>query len=96
MSDGQGGTATGTVTVSLTVDDAQSQNITRIEMLPDGSTRVSFAGIPGRSYRVQSTDSLTPANWVTRTTVTADALGKFNFTDPPPLPPSRFYRSVSP
>jgi len=28
--------------------------------------RVSFAAIPGRTYRIQSTDSLSPANWVNR------------------------------
>ena len=50
------------MTVNLHSDNAQWQNITKIETLGDGSMRVSFAGIPGRSYRVQSTDSLAPAN----------------------------------
>jgi hypothetical protein len=96
LSDGHGGTAFGTVTVNIVVDNSTAQNITKIETLGDGSKRVTFGGIPGRTYRVQTTDSLAPANWVDRATVPADALGQFQFTDPPPLPLTRFYRSVSP
>ncbi len=96
INDGQGGTANGTVNVNIIVDNSTAQNITKIETLGDGSKRLTFGGIPGRSYRVQSTDSLTPATWVDRTTVVADAQGKLQFTDPIPLPPTRFYRSVSP
>jgi hypothetical protein len=97
LSDGAGGTATGNVTVNVTVDDTQSKNTTKIETLPDGSRKVSFAGIPGVSYRVQSTESLSePITWTTRATISADLVGAFQFTDPPPLPATRFYRSISP
>jgi hypothetical protein len=65
-------------------------------MLPDGSRRLTFAGIPGRTYRVQSSDSLSPASWTDRASVTADAQGRFQFTDPPVLPPTRFYRTIHP
>ncbi len=96
ISDGHGGTANGLVNVNIIVDNATAQNITKIETLGDGSKRLTFGGIPGRTYRVQSTDNITPATWVDRATVVADAQGKFQFTDPIPLPPTRFYRSVTP
>ncbi len=96
LSDGHGGTATGTVNVEIIGNNGTAQNITKIEMLPGGSAGISFAAIPGRTYRVQSTDSLAPANWQTLATVTADAQGRIEIIDPPPLPPSRFYRTVTP
>ena len=97
LSDGHGGSATGTVTVNIKPDTGASQNVTNIEMLGDGSVRTSFAGIPNRTYRIQSTESLTPlAVWTTRASFTANAVGEFQFTDPPVLPPQRFYRSIYP
>jgi hypothetical protein len=95
LSDGHGGTAFGTVTVNIHTDNAQSQNVTKIDMQADGA-HLAFAGIPGRTYRVQTTDSLAPANWVDRAFVPADALGKIPFLDPVPLPPTRFYRTLFP
>ncbi len=73
--------------------------MTEVEKLGDGSVRVSFTfpDIPGRPYRVQSTDRLVaPVSWADRATGTVDAQGKFEFTDPPPLPGMRFYRAVFP
>lgn len=97
ISDGQGGAAVGTVTVVVTADDtAPGLSIAKMEVLPDGSLRLVFAGIPGRVYRVQSSDTLAPDSWVDRATLAADALGRFEFIDPAPLPPSRFYRTVQP
>ena len=100
LSDGNGGTANGTVTVNITTNPDTSPNTTRItqEPAPGGGTqtRVTFAGIPARAYQVQSTDSLSPANWTTRATVTANAQGVFEFIDPPPPPAQRFYRSIFP
>lgn len=96
VGDGNGGTADGLVTVNIIASAAQGTNLTKIETLADGSKRINFAGIPGRSYRVQSTDNLASPYWLERITVTADPLGRFQFTEPPPLPPARFYRSVSP
>ena len=58
--------------------------------------RVSFATVAGRSYRIQSTDNLASAAWATRATVTAGTTGRLTFIDPPPLPPARFYRTITP
>jgi hypothetical protein len=96
INDGQGGTAVGTVTVAVSADPAQSVNVTKLETLGDGSVRVSFAGVPGRTYKVQSSDTLATGPWTDRLTIAADAQGRFQFTDPPPLPGTRFYRSVQP
>jgi hypothetical protein len=98
ISNSIGQTATGTVNVQLISDNAQSQNITSIAQEPalggGLQTRVSFAGIPGRSYTIQSTEILAPATWQTRTNLNADTLGRFDFVDLPPLPPQRFYRTI--
>ena len=89
-----GETATGTVTVSLIVDNEPSQNVISFQMLGDGSAETVFGGIPGRTYRIQTSENL--INWTDRATVVADGVGRVMFTDPPPLVPSRFYRTVSP
>lgn len=51
LSDGHDGTATGTVTVNIKVDDASGQNLT-IADLGNGSFRITGSGIPARSYRL--------------------------------------------
>lgn len=95
ISDGHGGIATGTVTITINPDPDPGQGTT-IEMLPDGSMKVTFSGVIGLGYRVQSSDDLSAGSWVDRSTRTADASGKFSFTEPTPLPPRRFYRSITP
>jgi hypothetical protein len=69
-----------------------------LEPAPGGGTqaRVSFATIAGRSYRIQSTEDLASGAWATRATVTAGTTGRITFIDPPLLPPTRFYRAISP
>ncbi len=52
ITDGHGGSAVGTVTVALQVDDAPSQNLT-ITDLGEGSFRINGSGIPGYTYRLQ-------------------------------------------
>jgi hypothetical protein len=99
VSDPHGATATGMVTMLVRPDsDAPSRNILRIEMLPDtGCRRVTFVGIPGRTYRIQATDSLSPAAWTTLDTATPAANGLYQFTDLDTAShPVRFYRSLSP
>ena len=94
INDGQGGTATGTVTVALVGDNAAGMSVTKMETLPGGAVRISFAGIPGRTYRVETSEDL--STWTSRGSFTADAQGRFQFTDPPTPPSPRFYRSVQP
>ena len=97
MSDGFcGGTVVGNVLVQIMTPTGPSHNFT-IYPQPNGSIRLVFAGIPGLTYRIQYSDSLPGTNWTDLVTRTADSLGVYEFTDtPPPIPPTRFYRSVWP
>jgi subtilisin-like proprotein convertase family protein len=96
VTDGYGGSATGTVTVGIITDNAPGQNLT-ITCLGGNSYLINGSGIPDRTYRMQYTDSLTPANWqdLSGGSVTADPTGAFQYTDTSGSS-SRFYRSVNP
>lgn len=96
LSDSGGATATGSVSVNLIEDDEASENLVSLDMRSDGAMAAVFAGIPGREYVIQSTDTLSPPDWTNRATVTADSKGRISFTDEPPLPSQRFYRTVHP
>ena len=76
---------------------APAQQAVSIQVQPDGSSQVLFAGVAGRFYRIQSSDVLDdPAAWTTRDTVQAADDGSFSFSDLLPLPVARFYRAVFP
>ena len=96
ITDGHGGSVIGTVTVAIKADNDPGQNLT-ITDLGNGSFRINGDGIPGRTYRLQSTDTLSPANWqdISGGSVTADSTGRFQYTDTPGAGP-RYYRSVYP
>ncbi len=97
VSDGQGGTATGTVTVNVKTDDNISANrIGSIQVLGPSHYRIVFGGIPGRTYTIQYTDSLMlPPTWQTLDTATASATGIITFDDLS-ASPMRLYRTVYP
>ncbi len=94
VTDGYGGSATGTITVAIEVDDNPSQNLT-ITDLGNGSFLINGSGIPGYTYRLQYSDVSGPFVWQDLLSVTADATGKFSYTDPSGSP-MRFYRTVYP
>ena len=96
VTDGNGGSATGSVAVNIEVDNNVGQNLVLTD-LGNGSYLIDGSGIPARVYRLQFTDSLTPANWqdLSGGSVTADAAGKFQYTDTSGSP-TRYYRSVNP
>lgn len=96
ITDGHGGSATGTVTVALQVDNAPSQNLT-ITPVGDGAFRIEGNGIVGYTYRLQYSASAAPYIWqdISGGSVTADSTGKFQYTDTPAAP-SGFYRTVYP
>jgi len=96
VTDGHGGSVTGTVTVAIAVDNNITQNLS-ITDLGNGSFRIDGHGIPARVYRLQFSDTLSPFNWqdLPGASLTADGVGKFQFTDPSGAP-TRFYRSVNP
>lgn len=96
ITDGRGGSAIATVTVAIAVDNDPGQNLT-ITDLGGGSIRIRGSGIPGRTYRLQYTDTLSPAAWADLPggSVTSDASGVFEFIDTSGSP-MRYYRSVYP
>jgi hypothetical protein len=96
ISDGYGGQATGAVTINE-LGNGLSQNVKIETILPDGSVRLRFGGIPGFSYTIQASSSLEPPAWTTLGHATAGSNGEFSFTDSTAAgQPSRFYRSAYP
>ncbi len=85
-------------TVFVTVsgpDLTPSQNLVRIQFLPNGQRHLVFAGIPGRTYAIEWTDKLPASPWKLLAILEADPRGLLQWvdaTDPPP--PIRFYRTV--
>jgi subtilisin-like proprotein convertase family protein len=94
VTDGYGGSATGTVTVAIQVDTAPSQNLT-ITDLGDGSFLINGNGIVGYTYDLQYSDTVTPFVWVELGSLTADSTGRFTYTDTSGSS-ARFYRTVYP
>jgi hypothetical protein len=93
VTDNYGISATGTITVAIKVDTSQGQNLTITTL--GSSYLINGNGIPGYTYRVQSTSTLSPANWQNIGTVTADGTGAFHYTDTPPGG-QIFYRTAYP
>lgn len=95
ISDGRGGTAVGTVLVNVT--NGQSQNmVSWVHDAGAGTLTVTFAGIPGYTYRVQYATTLSPADWTDLSTNTAPAHGQFQIVDMVGGNTNRFYRTVYP
>ena len=96
ITDGHGGSSSGTVTVAILADDAVGQNLVITDQ-GGGSFLVKGSGIPGRTYRMQYTDSFSPTAWTDFSggSVTANSTGAFQFTDTSGSS-GRYYRSVYP
>jgi len=93
VTDGRGGFGSGTATVLVVDNDGAPQNL-RVELLGDGSVRVIFDGIPGRTYSIEFTEDLETTDWQRLVTATADDNGVFVFDDAPPSGSGqRFYRA---
>jgi len=79
------------------MDSVLTKNITCIQDLSNRTFRISFNGIPGRTYTIQYTERLNPPDtvWTTLGPATADGVGVFIFNDTAG-PAARFYRSTFP
>jgi len=98
ISDGNGGTAIGTVNVTVSSNTGLSPNVVIGPTFDagTGTFSVTFAGIPGIEYTVEyAVDSAAPP-WTKLENVTAGSNGLFTVTDGPGLSGSRFYRTVYP
>lgn len=88
-----------TQTVFVVISDpdlAPSPNLVRLTVLPTGHRHLVFAGIPGRSYTLEWSDTLPATRWQPLAVVEADARGLVQWVDATePPPPTRFYRTVA-
>jgi polygalacturonase len=76
ISDGQGGTAQGIVTVLIAQQNISGWNYS------SGSLTLDFTGIPNSTYWVEATTNLSaPANWMIISTNVAGSNGQWQFTD---------------
>ena len=62
------------------------------QLLGDGTMQLAFVGVAGGKYALDSTVSLSPANWLPQATNTADALGNLIFTNAPDPTTNAFWR----
>jgi hypothetical protein len=93
VSDGQL-TASGTVLISIR-PDATGTNCNLVAYgLVNGKPTITFAGVPGYTYAVQRTQSLTGTpTWTGLATTNAPAAGLFQYTDQEPPVGNLFYRA---
>jgi hypothetical protein len=94
VSDGRGGTATGSVLVQVTADDRQTPNMTGIAVMA-GGVRLRFAGLPHYTYRVQRAPTAT-GPWTTLGPATTASNGQGEFLDTDAPPDTAFYRTAWP
>jgi autotransporter-associated beta strand protein len=98
ISDNFGGTVTPTVFVTVTSANVPSPNIVVPPAYDSGSGTfsVTFAGIPGYTYTIQTaTDPSGPWSFLKTSTAGTDGLFQVLDTESPP-PPARYYRTVYP
>jgi len=97
VSDGRGGTGIGLVQIQVSGGDTTpSRNVLTLVPGPGGRMTIRFAGIPGRTYRIETASDLTAPVWTFLGTAQAGANGLFEFTDNDGGQASRYYRSVEP
>jgi hypothetical protein len=103
-SDGFGGTALGTVTVTVAAGTTGgvSLNVVGNITVNNNTFSIRFAGIPGYTYTVERTDTLSPPDWKKAGNRTAPVeaglwgIGIFEFSEETGGASSRFYRTVWP
>jgi hypothetical protein len=94
LSDGNGSSATGFVTVAV-MPDPVGTDVLAITAAPGAGVTLNLTGIPNFTYTVQFTDALTPPNWQNLTNATAGGSGLITVGDTMPLNnTNRFYRAV--
>ena len=100
IADGQGGSASGSVTVSVGSVPI-SLNIVSGPAMSGGNFVVSFTGIPGLTYTIEAASNLSGpwekvANITAPTTDQGQGVGVFQFTEPANGNATRFYRTIYP
>jgi hypothetical protein len=96
VSDGRGGSATGSATVALRAELGLTENLIA-EPAGGNHMRLRGDGIPGFTYSLEFSESLSPPNWLPLELIVADPAGAFEHVDRPPAGAApRFYRAVGP
>jgi|GEM_PF-3232387 len=97
ISDGFGGTANGTIAVTLLSTNAGSLNLVGAPVFADNQFSVTFAGIPAFTYAVEQSTNSPTGPWSFYTNLTAGPNGLFSLvvTNDPPAA-MRFFRTVTP
>jgi hypothetical protein len=94
ISDSRGGVATATVTVQVYSQDALTPNIVSLTKVGSTAT-IRFAGIPGFTYHMERTTSLTaPVSWTDLGTIVVPANGIADYVDSAAPAGSAFYRTA--
>lgn len=96
VSDGKGGSANGTAMVNVVNDESYSTNYV-VELISEDEVRVTFDGIPGRTYAIDYTEILTPPAWQSLGNIAADSNGRLIFNHTLSAgSPERIYRVTRP
>jgi hypothetical protein len=91
--DSRSATAVGTVTVTPTNGNAPANNL-QITDLGNGTFRLRFDGIPETFYDLETTPTLSPANWAFWISTNTDANGILSVIDTANNATNKFYRTV--
>ena len=91
ITDGRGGSVTGTVNATVTEGSNPGANQTSLVINGDGTVDVVFYGIPGRSYEIQRSINL--QNWTPQQTIVAAPNGTLPYHDSTPPLGKAFYRT---
>jgi photosystem II stability/assembly factor-like uncharacterized protein len=94
VSDGRGGNTSASILVQVRSADDISGNMLPPTSIP-GGLRISFAGIPGRTYSLQRAPSVS-GPWTTLSPVTVDSSGIASYDDTGAPPGSAYYRTAYP
>jgi oligosaccharide reducing-end xylanase len=92
LSDGYGGSAPGTVVVTVAASGAQTLNMISLQLTPT-NCQLEFAGVPGRNYIIQSAPAVTGPWSDVSGPVAADGTGLIQFIDTNAPGSMQFYRT---
>ena len=94
LSDGRGGTATGTINVTLTGSGGSFNQLSAV-IIGGGDLQLTYLGIPGTNYALEISHDLTPpVSWTALQTNPASGIGYIIFTNTPSMSPTNdFYRT---
>jgi hypothetical protein len=93
VSDGRGGSALGTVNVTLSGGSGLGFNQLTPTVLPGGDLHLNFLGIPGLRYALDWTHDLGEPEWTPLMTNQVMTNGWLFFTNRPSVPGPDFYRT---